>query len=225
MQLDEIVPWGRSLSEYRRMFDLSDDDMGARIIGCGDGPASFNAEMAALGHRVVSVDPLYAFSTEEIRQRIADTYGSVVEQTRAAAARFVWREFVDADALGQARLAAMEGFLQDYDAATVADRYVAGTLPALPFRGDSFDIALCSHLLFLYSEHLSLEFHVVSLREMTRVAADVRVFPLLDLDGNPSRHLDRVRSALVSDGYYVEVRRVPYEFQVDGNQMLRVTRG
>jgi hypothetical protein len=27
-QLSEVVPWGRSLDEYRRMFALTDDDMG-----------------------------------------------------------------------------------------------------------------------------------------------------------------------------------------------------
>jgi hypothetical protein len=42
--LDQVVPWGRSFDEYRRMFALSDDDLGLRILGCADGPASFNGE-------------------------------------------------------------------------------------------------------------------------------------------------------------------------------------
>ncbi len=41
MQLTDVIPWGRSLDEYRRMFLLSPDDLGGRILGCGDGrPAS-----------------------------------------------------------------------------------------------------------------------------------------------------------------------------------------
>ncbi|MCI5142695.1 MAG: SAM-dependent methyltransferase, partial [Candidatus Electrothrix sp. ATG1] len=40
-QLKEIVPWGRSFQEYVAMFALSEDDLGKRILGCGDGPASF----------------------------------------------------------------------------------------------------------------------------------------------------------------------------------------
>jgi hypothetical protein len=30
--LDEVVPWGRSLEEYRRMFALSDTDLQRRIV-------------------------------------------------------------------------------------------------------------------------------------------------------------------------------------------------
>ena len=33
------------------MFDLSAADLGRRILGCGDGPASFNAELTAQGGR------------------------------------------------------------------------------------------------------------------------------------------------------------------------------
>jgi hypothetical protein len=56
MKLNEVIPWGRSFDEYRRMFALSGDDLAGTILGCGDGPASFNAEATALGHRVVSCD-------------------------------------------------------------------------------------------------------------------------------------------------------------------------
>ena len=219
------MPWGRALAEYCRMFDLSDNDLRGKILGCGDGPASFNAEMTAMGYRVISVDPLYAFSAADIRKRIADTYDTVIEQTRAAAARFVWREFADADALGRARLAAMQRFLQDYDDGLASGRYRAESLPTLSFVDDVFDLCLCSHLLFLYSHHLSLDMHLASLREMLRVAHEVRVFPLLDLDGQPSDHVEPVLHAMSERGFQVELRTVPYEFQKGGNRMMRVVRG
>ena len=38
-------PWGRNLAEYSAMFKLSSTELEASILGCGDGPASFNAEM------------------------------------------------------------------------------------------------------------------------------------------------------------------------------------
>jgi hypothetical protein len=57
--LDHIVPWGRSFDEYRRMFGLTDADLARNIVGCGDGPAAFNAEATARGTRVVSCDPIY----------------------------------------------------------------------------------------------------------------------------------------------------------------------
>jgi hypothetical protein len=67
MELREIVPWGRSFDEYRRMFGLSGGDLSGRTLGCGDGPASFNAEATAAGHAVVSCDPIYAATAGDIR--------------------------------------------------------------------------------------------------------------------------------------------------------------
>jgi hypothetical protein len=41
--LDTVVPWGRSYDEYLAMFGLSGDELRLRLLGCGDGPAAFNA--------------------------------------------------------------------------------------------------------------------------------------------------------------------------------------
>ena len=41
--LDKVVPWGRSYDEYVSMFGLTGDDLSLSILGCGDGPASFNS--------------------------------------------------------------------------------------------------------------------------------------------------------------------------------------
>lgn len=77
---------------------------------------------------------------------------------------------------------------------------MAARLPRLPFRTGAFELALVSHLLFLYAEALDAAFHADALREALRVAREVRVLPLLDLDGGPSRHVEPVRAALGSDG-------------------------
>src|SRR5678815_1034496 len=69
--LDQVVPWGRSFDEYCRMFPLTDGDLDRRILGCGDGPASFNAEATRCGHRGVSCDPIYRFDRSQIEERIA----------------------------------------------------------------------------------------------------------------------------------------------------------
>ena len=47
--LGQAVPWGRSLEEYVRMFQLSAADLASNIPDCAAGPASFNAEMHARG--------------------------------------------------------------------------------------------------------------------------------------------------------------------------------
>jgi SAM-dependent methyltransferase len=221
--LQQVVPWGRSFDEYRRMFALSDTDLGGRILGCGDGPASFNAEAARRGARVISADPLYQWDGAQIEARIEATYEVVVAQTQQNAAAFVWDSIASVDDLGRVRLAAMREFLQDYPGGKTEGRYVAAVLPELPFADGSFDLAVCSHLLFLYSSQLDRAVHEASAAELCRVAREVRIFPLLALDGTRSVHVDPVVALLRGIGRSVSIETVDYEFQRGGNQMMRIT--
>ena len=221
-RLEEVVPWGRSFEEYRRMFALSENDLSERILGCADGPASFNAGLTARGGAVVSVDPLYRFSGEEIRSRIDQVFETVLDETRKNALEFVWETIPSVEALGQTRRKAMDEFLDDYHEGQAEGRYINASLPELPFREKEFDLALCSHYLFLYSPHLSLDFHLCSIRELCRVARDVRIFPLLELGAVPSPHLESVKDTLSDEGYQIVIEPVSYEFQRGGNQMIRI---
>jgi hypothetical protein len=204
------------------MFALSADDLGKSILGCGDGPASFNCTLTKRGGSVVSVDPLYRFTAEEISSRIKETYNIVIEQTRKNAHEFVWSCVGSVEELGHLRMTAMRGFVADFADGKSQGRYVDAELPQLPFTEGSFDLALCSHFLFLYSEQFDKEFHLASLRELCRVAREVRVFPLLELGSVRSRHLDEVVTVLSTEGYQLLIERVPYEFQKGGNEMLRL---
>lgn len=98
------------------------------------------------------------------------------------------------------------------------------SLPDLPFDDGAFDLALPSHLLFLYSEQFDLAFHIRALEEMLRVAAEVRVFPLLQIGGTPSPHVEGVVDAFGSRSADATVEPVAYEFQRGGNRMLRLRR-
>ncbi|HVU89997.1 MAG TPA: hypothetical protein VHD36_21880 [Pirellulales bacterium] len=224
MQLADVIPWGRSLDEYRAMFDLSDTDLSRRILGCGDGPASFNAEGTALGHAVTSCDPIYAFTGPQIEARVYECYPAMIAQVKQQPDRFRWDFFRDPDHLVEYRLAAMSRFLADYESGEAEGRYVAAALPRLPFADRAFEIALSSHFLFLYSSHFDADFHRRSIVEMLRVAGEVRVFPLLDLNGRASAHVQTVTDYLVARGYQVEICRVAYEFQRGGHEMLRLGR-
>ncbi len=222
--LDQAVPWGRSYDEYRRMFALSADDLRNRILGCADSPASFNAEATRLGHHVTSCDPLYQFNTADIRRRVEVTSDEVLEQTAANRHEFVWTEFCSVEELGRARLRAMTAFLDDYEAGLTQGRYVNAELPSLPFDESQFDLAVCSHFLFVYSEQFDVEFHLAAIRKLCRVANEVRVFPLLAMGSVPSPHLDMVSTTLEGEGIGVSVEAVPYEFQRGGDKMMRVAR-
>ncbi|MEI8210443.1 MAG: class I SAM-dependent methyltransferase [Methylococcales bacterium] len=218
--LDKVVPWGRSYDEYVNMFDLAEAELALRILGCGDGPAAFNSELSQRGGKVVSIDPVYAFDSNQIRDRIAETYETVMKQMHKNHSDYVWSDISSVEQLGHIRMSAMETFLADYEAGKQAGRYIAGELPWLPFASRQFDIALSSHFLFLYSAHLSLEFHVQALQEMLRVSQEVRVFPLLTLNGDKSLHLHSVIKHFLNNGFDVEIKQILYEFQRGGNEML-----
>jgi hypothetical protein len=219
--LDQVVPWGRSFAEYRRMFNLSDADLQLRILGCADGPASFNAEATRRGTSVISIDPLYRFDTETIRSRIAATYDQMLLQARNNLSQFVWDSIQSVEELGRIRTQAMQAFLSDYDLGKRQGRYVDAELPSIAFPDQSFDLALCSHFLFLYSEHFSESFHHSAILELCRVAREVRIFPLLALDGRTSRYVQSMVNDL-RGSCEVALETVPYEFQRGGNQMMRV---
>ena len=72
--LENVVPWGRTLAEYRAMFSLTDADLQKSILGCSDGPAGFNAELTGMGGRIISADPIYQFPAEQIRVRGDEVY-------------------------------------------------------------------------------------------------------------------------------------------------------
>ncbi|MDE0108553.1 MAG: class I SAM-dependent methyltransferase [Bryobacterales bacterium] len=222
--IDQVVPWGRSAAEYQAMFGLGEADLGGRILGCGDGPASFNAELSAQGRSVVSVDPLYAMSAAAIERRVESTFGEVMDETRRNQDEFVWTHVRSIEELGQRRMTAMRRFIADYPRGKTENRYVDASLPDLPFDNGSFDLALSSHLLFLYSEQLDLDFHLRALEEMLRVSAEVRVFPLLQLGGTASPHVEGIVDAFGSRRAVATVETVAYEFQKGGNRMLRLRR-
>jgi hypothetical protein len=229
MELREIVPWGRSFDEYRRMFALSEADLAGRTLGCGDGPASFNAEATAMGHSVVSCDPIYRHAADEIRRRVEEGYDRVISQVKRHPDGFVWDVFRDPDDLGRHRLAAMGRFLADFGQGCAEGRYVVASLPRLPFAAGAFRLALVSHLLFLYSGHLDESVHVTSVAELLRVAREVRIFPLVTLERRWSPHVGRVRSASEAAGYVVDIVATDYEFQRAegraGRMMMRITCG
>lgn len=224
LALEEIVPWGRSRHEYELMFNLDQDDLQKKILGCGDGPASFNAEMTKAGFAVVSIDPIYSFPSRDIQARFDASSEMIVNQVRATLDTWNWSFHRSPDGLLANRKTALTRFLADYETGKQAGRYQVAALPTLPFSDGQFDLALCSHLLFLYSEQLSETFHVQSVMELCRVAEEVRIFPLLALSHQHSPHLASVIARLEQAGLSAKLKRVNYEFQKGGNEMLHIAR-
>lgn len=221
MQLANVVPFGRSLDEYRKMFALSLSELKNKsILGVGDGPASFNAGATQMGAKVTSIDPVYQFSGVEIKQRFDAVVDNIIDQVIASPDDWVWSYHASPQALKASRVNALEIFLQDYQQGKQEQRYLTAELPVLDFKDRQFDLALCSHFLFLYSAHYDRDFHFESIKEMLRISREVRIFPLLTLALEISPYLDFIVEEFKTLGYSVAVAKVPYELQKGGNKML-----
>ena len=219
------MPWGRTLSEYQAMFALSKEDLDSKILGCGDGPASFNCEMTQAHKSVTSIDPIYQFSAQEIQQRIDETSALVSQQVRENQQDYRWTTIHSVDELIAMRLSAMRHFIADFDQGKKEKRYVHEELPNLSFEDKAFDLVLSSHFLFLYSEQLSFYFHKEAILEMCRVARrEVRIFPLLDLKNKYSLHVKPIIEVLSEKGFKATIIKTPYEFQKGAYELLSITR-
>ena len=214
------MPWGRSFAEYQAMFNLTNNDLQKSLLGCGDGPAAFNKELTQRGGQIISIDPIYDFSASQIKNRINDVYDEVLSQVENNKTDFVWKNIKSVDELGQVRMQAMNDFLADYDGGKQQGRYLSASLPTLDFADQQFDLALCSHFLFLYSHHFSLAQHSESVLELCRVAKEVRIYPLVTLAGETSPHLDVVIKKLNEHNIDTQLQQVDYQFQQGATKML-----
>jgi len=165
--------------------------------------------------RVISVDPLYEFSADQIRSRVAAVRDDMIRQVRGQMGQFVWSYIRSPEHLEEVRMAAMEQFLADFSGDPHHQRYRPMSLPNLDFPDNQFDLALCSHFLFLYSERLDESFHIAAIRELLRVSREVRFFPVTEMSGNISPHLRKIRQE-----FETELVPVSYEFLKGANQML-----
>ena len=224
MKLNEVVPLGRTCTEYRAMFSLNKADLNKKILDCGGGPSSFNYEMKIQNKKVTTIDPIYQFRKEDIKKRIDETFEDVMAQGKANKDDYIWKNIKTVKELAETRMYAMKTFLNDFETGKKEKRYITASLPDLPFKKEEFDLALSSHFLFLYSDLLSLDFHIKAIDEMLRVANEVRIFPLLDLSTDKSQHVDEIIRIFKEKEMQVSIETVDYEFQKGGNQLMKICR-
>lgn len=218
-KLENVVPWGRNLDEYRMMFLLNDDDMSKNIAGFGDGPASFNFESTQQGYSVTSFDPIYQFSKDDLQKRIDEVCITVMQQMRENINNYVWTKIKSLEELENVRMSAMRLFLDDFEKGKQEGRYVYHELPnRLMYEDDTFDIGLSSHFLLMYTI-LGFDFHVKAMTEMLRICKEIRIFPIVDLDANKTDLISNVIDYF-KQRYDVEIMKTQYEFQKGDNKLL-----
>ena len=189
--------FGRELADYRAMFDLTDDQLrGRSVLDCPSGPGSFVSESAALGARPVGVDPLYAEPLDVLLARGRRDVQHTIDRMRAKAHAFA---DIDLDAYAASKLRALDRFARDHPSGLAEGRYLAASLPSLPFPDLHFDLVLSAHLLFTYSgpEHggilpdspFTLAWHLRAAEELWRVCrGELRLYPTTTRWESPSRH-------------------------------------
>lgn len=214
LDLPEVSFFGRSFTEYLLFFGLTSAAVTTRrVLDCAAGPSAFAAEAAIRGGDVVAVDPLYNRSEAALRTIATTAFRQMFAQMRGKPELFSTRTFASLDLAEGDRRAALEQFLGDYYVGVAVGRYRHGSLPALPFADDSFDVALCARLLFTYDHLFDLDFHIAALRELCRVAPrEVRVHPVANRAGNESEFLAPARDALAAHGIRTELVTVDYAF-------------
>lgn len=219
--IDGLTSVGYGIEDYVAMFGLTEAQLAMAILDCRAGACSFACEMVAKGHHVVATDPLYQNDVKSIEHRVDHALKDLEDRYTKSPDDFVLDESAFNQFLTQKKRNAQQ-FLNDFTQGKEEGRYMDCALPALPFEDEQFNLALVSHFLFTFSESLGVQAHVDAIEELTRVANEVRIFPLVCLEGGLSLHVGHAVSQLQSRGFGVEIRGVPFEWQKDGNAMLRV---
>ncbi len=206
------------LEDYRQMFDLTDDDLNRAILDYPAGFSSFNAEMHQMGRTVISADPFYDLPPDDMLTRIDnqleglqdhfDEHKHTLEEDRTLN-----------NLLNEARDAS-KIFFNDYLMGVEQGRYQPARMPGLPYDDHQFELALSSH--WLFSDHPDSFYQMQTVKEMVRVAGEVRIFPVLDHTGEVSPSLGPLMIQLQQEEYGVEVREVKFALQQNGNAMLRI---
>lgn len=231
-----VAFFGRTLPEYLEMFSISLEELRVgTTLDCPSGPDSFVAEACDAGCHVSGCDPMYAWSPDELRRRgranLDDSFRSIDAQVD----RLTFRDYA---AFKQAKYDAIARFASDYERHHGSGRYIAASLPALPFADRSFDRILAANFLFTYAntrhgglyegEEFDLDFHLRSVEELARVARrEIRLAPMGSFDPPPRPHAfrDPVRARLEELGWTTELVRSSYQSGLaDFNDLLLARR-
>lgn len=232
--LNRVIFFGRSLQEYGQMFDIAPDNwVGKKVLDVAAGPASFTAEARGLGIDAVACDPRYGDNRDQLYEQAREDMATGLERMIVQYTYNARKTPEEEMAYRRERVKAMKAFAEDYVEMDATDRYIEASLPRLPFGSKSFDLVLCAHLLFVYSDldtggcletsPFDYEFHLRSILEMLRVSiGEVRIYPIAGVNQTEHPYLPRILRYL--RGLNVETEIVPVVFKdiAGADRMLRI---
>lgn len=227
--LDRVAFYGRTLSEYLKMFRIDDIHhlkRYNRILDCPSGASSFVAEANnKYGINTVGCDPLFDNDSRILQIQGEQDIEYVVKRVSLATNLYNWDFYSSIEELRSYRKLALQQFISDYDVGRERKRYVKAALPRLPFDDRSFDLILSGHFIFTYGHKFDFSFILSSVIELFRVCSrEVRIYPLQKLSSEPFEHMTELLCTLKNQyGITYDIVPVPFEFQKGSNKMLCLT--
>lgn len=217
-----IALWGQHLDEYQDMFALTDDDLRKSFLEYNSGVSAFNVEVRSKALSCVSCDPWYVLDKNSLREKIELNFNTRIRELQNNLDSLDVSRYGSFEQLVNYRRKGIESFFADFEDGLVSKRYLPITTDELPFPDFQFDFALIANNFFADLDYQTVEYHIAKIKELARVAKDVRIFPLVDANGTPSNLLGPIIMGLYQDNFRVEVKDVAYYLQHRGNAMLRV---
>ena len=218
----ELVLWGYHVDEYLEMFDLTTEDMASKLLEYGCGPTAVNAELSQQGQQIISCDPLFNLDKDTLFSKTSLIFADMAAKVIKNKKDFDFSRYGSPKLLMDERDEGLAKFFADYEQGKAEGRYLGISDYSLPFADFSFDLALSAHYLFADLDDQDVDFHLQVIKELARVAKEVRIFPLIDRHNQTSPFLGPVLLGLQEDNFGVEVKQVSYHLQPSGNAMLRV---
>ena len=203
-----------------------------KILDCPAGPSSFVYEATQQGFDVVGCDPLYEFELDSLIENGKSSINKTSEILSDYSQFLSQKFYPNLDVMKEYAASALKKFALDYPIGKSENRYIAASLPNLPFENQSFDLVLSGNFLFIYSKiansklsQFDYEFHRDAVGELLRVSKrEVRIFPIPCISGQLNEYAEKLLTDLEKDG--IDANLVPVEYEViqGGNLMLRLTR-
>jgi SAM-dependent methyltransferase len=222
LELDDFLITGRTFEEYAAFFAFDAASMrNMRVLDCPSGASSFVATAKSYGIVAKGCDILYRYDLAALFLQGEKSIEKIYADTSwMAENNFAFYHSIERHK--EHRKGALELFYTDYN----TEDYHFTELPRLPYKDESFDLILSSHLLFVYDDKLDLAFHEATITEMLRVAKEVRIFPLVDYKNS---HADKAQNLSpfayeIAKKFGGEILKVDFEFQKNAGYMMRIRR-
>lgn len=221
----KLVLWGHHFSEYVDMFDLEKDMTGKKILEFACGPTAVNDELSSKGHFIQSCDPWFSQDIAAMQQRFTQHLQQQIQHMETHPERFNFDKYGGMDTFIAKRQQGFQQFFKDYLNGYRQGRYQPLRDGHLPFSNSSFDIAVCSNFLFADVPEQGLSFQLTWIKELARVANDIRIYPLTDQQGHVSELLGPILLQLQQDGFQVVIQEVPFRLVPNSKAMLKLSAG